>query len=145
MSRLAIERRKPILAICRGIQVLNVALGGTLWEDIDSMVPGAIEHDTKNGERRNHLSHDVTIQPDSLLAKVMGRTECRVNSIHHQAIRELAPGLQVTALAPDDIIEGAEIPGHPFAVAVQWHPESLISDDPAMLSLFRALVDASSR
>ena len=75
----------------------------------------------------------------------MGKTECKVNSIHHQAIRDLAPELTVTANAPDNVIEGAEIPDHPFAVAVQWHPENLISDDPAMLALFRALVEAAAR
>jgi putative glutamine amidotransferase len=145
LSRAAVQYRKPILAICRGMQVLNVALGGTLWEDIGSMVPNAIKHDISNGTPRNHLSHPVNIRQVSVLAKVMGKTECRVNSIHHQAIRDVAPELMVTALAPDDVIEGAEIPDHPFAVAVQWHPEILIADDPAMLSLFQALVEAAAR
>jgi putative glutamine amidotransferase len=145
LSRAAVQHRKPILAICRGIQVLNVALGGTLWEDIGSMLPNAIEHDISNGTQRNHLSHPVNIRQDSVLAKALGKTECRVNSIHHQAIRDVAPELMVTAHAPDNVIEGAEIPSHPFAVAVQWHPENLIGDDPAMLSLFRALVEAAAQ
>lgn len=145
LAREAVRQQKPILAICRGIQVLNVALGGTLWEDIGSMVPNALEHDINNGKPRNHLSHPVQIRPDSHLAQIMGKTECKVNSIHHQAIRDLAPELMVTAHAPDNVIEGAEIPDHPFAVAVQWHPENLISDDPAMLALFRALVKAAAR
>jgi len=145
LSRAAVKYRKPILAICRGIQVLNVALGGTLWEDIGSMVPNALEHDLTNGTPRNHLSHPVQIRPDSDLAKIIGKTECQVNSIHHQAIRDLAPELMVTAHAPDRVIEGAEIPDHPFAIAVQWHPEILIGDDPAMLALFRALVRAAAQ
>lgn len=145
LSRAAVQKGKPILAICRGIQVLNVALGGTLWEDIGSMVPNSLEHDNSNGTPRNYLAHPVNIQPDSVLAKVIGKTECVVNSIHHQAIRDLAPELMVTAHAPDNVIEGAEVPEHPFAVAVQWHPENLIADDPAMLALFRALVEASAQ
>ena len=145
LSRAAVRYGKPILAICRGIQVLNVALGGTLWEDIGSMVPDSLEHDNANGTPRNYLAHPVNIHPDSVLAKVIGKTECVVNSIHHQAIREVAPELMVTAHAPDNIIEGAEVPEHPFAVAVQWHPENLIADDPAMLALFRALVEASAQ
>ena len=145
LAREAVRQHKPIFAICRGIQVLNVALGGTLWEDIGSMVPNALEHDVTNGTPRNHLSHPVQIRPDSQLAKIMGTTNCKVNSIHHQAIRDLAPELMVTAHAPDNVIEGAEIPDHPFAVAVQWHPENLVSDDPAMLALFRALVKAAAR
>jgi putative glutamine amidotransferase len=145
LSRAAVEKRKPLLAICRGIQVLNVALGGTLWEDIGTMVPNALEHDITNGTPRNHLAHTVEIRPDSVLARIIGKTESLVNSIHHQAIRDLAPELLVTAHAPDRVIEGAEIPDHPFAVAVQWHPENLISDDPAMLSLFRAFVRAAAQ
>lgn len=145
LAKAAIQRKKPLLAICRGIQVLNVALGGTLWEDINSMVPNAQEHDYDNGVPRDFLSHSVQIEPDSTLARIMGKTQCLVNSIHHQAIRDLAPELSVSALAPDGIIEGAEIGSHPFAVAIQWHPENLISKDPAMLALFQALVQAASR
>jgi putative glutamine amidotransferase len=145
LSRTAVQREKPMLAICRGIQVLNVALGGTLYEDISSQVSDALSHDISNGTSRNHLAHVVNIHPQTKLASVIGKTECWVNSVHHQAIRDLAPDLMVTALAPDNIIEGAEIPGHPFAVAVQWHPENLIADDPAMLSLFRGLVEAAAQ
>jgi putative glutamine amidotransferase len=144
-AREAVQRKKPLLAICRGIQVLNVALGGTLWEDIGTMLPNALEHDMENGTPRNQLSHQVQIRPDSELAKIIGKTECMVNSIHHQAIRDLAPELMVTAQAPDSVIEGAEIPSHPFAIAVQWHPENLITDDPSMLALFRAFVEAASK
>jgi putative glutamine amidotransferase len=142
MARAAIEKRKPILGICRGIQVLNVALGGTLWEDIVSLVPGASNHDMPDDLPRNYLAHKVTIKSDSVLAHTMGVTERRVNSLHHQALRDLAPDLTVTATAPDGIIEGVEVPDHPFAVGVQWHPENLVNDDPVMLSLFKGLVQA---
>jgi putative glutamine amidotransferase len=145
LSRTAVQRGKPILAICRGIQVLNVALGGTLWADIGSQVSDSVQHDSSNGTPRNRLAHMVNIHPETRLASVIGKTKCWVNSVHHQAIRDLAPELMVTALAPDDIIEGAEIPGHPFAVAVQWHPENLIADDPSMLALFRGLVVAATQ
>lgn len=146
LSRKAVQNGKPLLAICRGIQVLNVALGGTLWEDIASFVPGALDHNiSSNGAPRNYLAHTVAIQPGSLLNRVMGSTECRVNSVHHQAVRELAPSLVATGHAPDSVIEGAEVPSHPFALAVQWHPESLIADDPTMLKPFRGLVEAAAK
>jgi putative glutamine amidotransferase len=143
VSRMAVQQRKPILAICRGIQVFNVALGGTLWEDIGSMFPGAIRHDAPDDRPRSYLAHTVRLEGDSLLARRLGRREHRVNSIHHQAIRELAPELVVTARAPDELIEGVEVPGYPFAVGVQWHPENLVADNPEMLALFRGLVDAA--
>ena len=142
MTRAAVEKQKPILAICRGIQVFNVALGGTLWEDIATLMPEALNHDMPNGLPRNYLVHEVTVKPDSMLARTMGVTTRRVNSMHHQALRDLAPDLTVTATAPDGVIEGAEVPDHPFAVGVQWHPEILVNDDPAMLSLFKGLVQA---
>lgn len=143
MSRMAVKQQKPILVICRGIQVFNVALGGTLWEDIGSMVPGAIRHDAPDNRPRGYLAHSVRLEGDSLLAQHIGRGDHQVNSIHHQAIRELASELVVTARAPDDIIEGVELPGHPFAVGVQWHPENLVTDNPAMLALFEGLVEAA--
>ena len=143
MARAAVARRKPILAICRGLQVLNVALGGTLWEDITSLITGAMEHDLPDHMPRNHLSHTVRIEAGSQLSRQMGEHSGWVNSIHHQALRDVAPELLVTAIAPDGVIEAAEIPEHPFALGVQWHPENLIHDDEAMLSLFRGLVHAS--
>jgi putative glutamine amidotransferase len=142
MTRAAIDKRKPILGICRGIQVFNVALGGTLWEDIVSLVPEASNHDMPEGLPSNYLAHEVTVKSESILARAMGVTERRVNSMHHQAVRDLAPDLVVTATAPDGVIEGVEVPDHPFAVGVQWHPENLVNDDPAMLSLFEGLVNA---
>ena len=143
MGQIAVREQKPILAICRGIQVFNVALGGTLWEDIGSMVPGAIRHDAPDDRPRNFLAHAVEVEAESLLAQHLGGGRHQVNSIHHQAIRVLASELVVTATAPDEIIEGVEVPGHPFAIGVQWHPENLVADDHAMLALFEGLVEAA--
>lgn len=145
MTRAAVSQRKPIFAICRGIQVMNVALGGTLWEDIKSLIPDTIDHDLPDHMPRNHLSHKVTLSTGSDVAWNMGKTSSWVNSMHHQAIRDLAQELEVTATAPDDVIEAAEVPGHPFAIGVQWHPEVLIGDDPAMLALFKGFVKAATR
>jgi putative glutamine amidotransferase len=136
-------RRKPLLAICRGCQLFNVALGGTLWEDIAAQMAGALIHDLNNVQPRNHLGHTVAIEADSALAGYLGKTSSWVNTLHHQAIRELAPGLRSTAVAPDGLIEGVEIPNHPYAIGVQWHPECLVGDDPAMLSLFKGLVETA--
>ncbi len=143
VARYAVETAKPLLAICRGQQVLNVALGGTMWEDVESQVDGSIRHDYNLAYPRNFLPHTVDIQPDSLLAHALGRTQTPVNSLHHQAVRDIADRLTVTAVAPDGIVEGLEVAGHPFAIGVQWHPENLVQDDPAMLALFEALVAAA--
>jgi putative glutamine amidotransferase len=144
LARKAAESPKPVLAICRGHQIFNVALGGTLWSDIQTQRPDSLKHDYYNIRPRNELIHDVTIQPDSLLARCLGKTTTMVNSLHHQAVHQLASDLTVVATAPDGLIEAAELPGHPFALSVQWHPENLVSDDPAMLDLFRAFVQAAA-
>jgi putative glutamine amidotransferase len=144
VARRVVEMRKPVLAICRGHQIMNVALGGTLWEDVKTFMPQAIRHDHFRGFPRNYIAHSVTAVPDSQIVRMMGKTEIQVNSLHHQGVRNLAPELRATAVAPDGLVEGTEIPGHPFAVSVQWHPENLIHDDAAMLSLFRGLVEAAS-
>lgn len=142
-AQTAVAQQKPLLAICRGHQVLNVALGGTLWADIASQMPGGIEHDFNNTHPRNFQAHQVTIEPDSLLAAHLGATETAVNSLHHQGIRDLAPELRAVAAAADGLIEGVEVSGHPFAIGVQWHPEWLVNDNPAMIGLFRGFVEAA--
>lgn len=141
-AQTAVAQEKPLLAICRGHQVFNVALGGSLWADVPSQVPGAANHDYDETHPRNYTAHAVTIRPDSRLASYLG-AETAVNSLHHQAIRDLAPGLAVTATAPDGVIEAVELPDHPFAIGVQWHPEWLIADDPAMRKLFAGFVAAA--
>lgn len=122
------ELCKPVLAICRGPQLLNVALGGTLFQDIGSQVDRAAEHNASDD--RSARVHDVEIEPGSRLAGAMGATRLRVNSLHHQSVREVAPGLRITARAPDGIVEGIESDSPDWwVVAVQWHPEEM-NDSP---------------
>ncbi len=143
IAQQATKQEKPFLAICRGHQVLNVALGGTMWEDLASQRAGSIKHDYFGTGRRTDLPHTVELEPDSRLAAIIGQETAAVNSLHHQGVRDIAPDLIVSAVAPDGLVEGLEVAGHPFAVAVQWHPENLIDNDPAMLGLFKALMKAS--
>lgn len=145
LVRTAVARKKPLLAICRGHQVFNVALGGALWEDVATQMPRAIRHDYVKSRPRGHLPHTVTLQPGSRLARQIGKQETPVNSLHHQGVRELAPGLTAVAHAPDGLIEGIEISDHPYALGVQWHPEDLAATDPAMLALFQGLTAAAAR
>jgi putative glutamine amidotransferase len=114
-------RRVPILAICRGIQILNVALGGTLYQDLDSERPGPVPHSDETAR------HAVRVEAGSLLERTLGTRSASVNSRHHQAIRDLAPGLKAVAWADDGVIEAAEPADTtaPWTVAVQWHPEDL--------------------
>jgi putative glutamine amidotransferase len=144
MARAAVTRGKPFLAICRGIQVLNVALGGTLWQDVPSQISGSLDHHASEDQPRSHLAHTVEVTPDSRLARLLGKRRNWVNSYHHQSIRDLAPELALTARAEDGVIEGVEMADHPFGVGVQWHPENLVDDDPAMLAIFSGLVEAAA-
>jgi putative glutamine amidotransferase len=133
----------PFLGICRGLQVVNVALGGTLYEDILDQRPGSQRHQFWPERPRNYLAHPVEIEPSSRLAAILGVDRPEVNSFHHQGIRDLAPPLQASAYAPDGMIEAVELPDHPFGLAVQWHPEWLVMDDVAMRRLFKELVHAA--
>ena len=137
---LAIHPEVPTLGVCRGCQVLNVALGGTMYQDIPSQVPTAIAHRQKQPER--YPAHPVDVAAETKLAAIVGAGELRVNSLHHQAIKDVAPSLICTAKAPDGIVEAIEMPAHPFFVGVQWHPERMWKNDAPSLALFRAFVDA---
>lgn len=145
LYRLARERELPVLAICRGIQLVNVALGGSLWQDLPSDKPDALPHNQTDG--RDARTHVVEVTPGSRLARALGGTRFEVNSFHHQSIRELAPGLVVAARAPDGEIEGVESPeGDPWLLAVQWHPEEFHAHTQAPdHGLFAALVEACRR
>ena len=139
-----LENNKPFLGICRGIEVINVALGGTLYTHISDQLPNALFHPCYGGDRpRNLLSHHVNVEPGSKLAGLIGEGQVWVNSLHHQGIHELAPGLRAVAFAGDGLVEGIEHPSHPFAIGVQWHPEELI-EHPNMLNLFQAFMKASA-
>ena len=141
LTREALERDLPILAICRGHQVLNVAVGGTLIQDIPSEVKGAVTHDAPG--RRTRRSHAVEVVAASKLAEILGEGAHSVNSFHHQAIDELGAGLAVSARSPKDgIVEGVEMPGRSFVIGVQWHPESFWNQVRSFQGLFDAHVGA---
>ncbi len=140
VARAAIERDMPLFGICGGQQLLNVALGGTLVQHIPDEVSGALAHEQPNP--RSQAGHKVRITPGTHLHRIVGTGELAVNSAHHQAVRDLAPGLVVDAVAPDGVIEGIEDPRRRFCIAVQWHPEFEISDGDARL--FAALVAAAA-
>jgi putative glutamine amidotransferase len=143
-ARWALRDHLPTLAICRGIQLINVAAGGTLYQDIPTQLPAALPHAcSAPAYRREYRAHHVHIEDSSRLACALGATECKVNSRHHQSVRAVAPGFEITALAPDGVIEGVEHREAPFVVGVQWHPESLAEKDLQMLALFEAFVQAS--
>jgi putative glutamine amidotransferase len=137
------RQRKPLLAICRGHQVLNVALGGTLVADIPSQVRGALGH--RRMDKRSEIVHEVRLTPGSILAKITGKQMLGVNSTHHQAVGRVAGPLRVTARSRDGVVEGLEFkPGAaralPWLLSVQFHPERLADRYPAHQSIFRAFV-----
>jgi putative glutamine amidotransferase len=141
----AFRQGKPILAICRGQQVLNVALGGTLLADIPSQVPRALNH--RRTDQRCEIVHEARLTPGSLLAKITARQELGVNSTHHQAVDRVAPSLRVSAQSPDGIVEALELKAGivqalPFLLSVQFHPERLADRYAEHMAIFRAFVQA---
>ncbi len=143
LMRAAVNDGKPILGICRGAQVMNVALGGTLYTHIPDQLKGALDHDYP-GDLRRVLVHPVNVDETSRSAEIFGETLLNVNSLHHQGLKDIAPSLRAAGHAPDGLVEVVEIPDHPYAVAVQWHPEWL-TDQPSMQRLFKSFVDASGK
>ena len=146
LAKWAVEEGKPLFGLCRGLQVINVALGGTLHQDLEAEMPGAIKHDyfPNAGFTRDHLAHDVTIEPGSRLRQIVGDRVLPVNSMHHQGIRTLGTGLKATAFAPDGLIEALETEGDNYVMAVQWHPEALADRDEKMAALFHSFVAATA-
>jgi putative glutamine amidotransferase len=144
LARQALADDKPLLGICRGLQILNVAAGGDLVQDLPSEVPSADAHYFRYPDYPlDYPAHAVQVEEDSLLARVVGTPIVEVNSRHHQALHHVAPSLAVAGRAPDGVIEAVESPHHPFALAVQWHPENLLAQ-PAMRALFERFVAASA-
>jgi putative glutamine amidotransferase len=144
LAREALATPLPILGICRGLQLLNVAAGGTLYQDIGCR-PGTLPHHAAKGADRRKLIHSVRVLQGTRLHAIMGVTESLVTSTHHQFVKDLAPGFRVVAESLEDgIVEGVEQPAHPLRVAVQWHPERMYRDYPAQLALFQALVAAAA-
>ena len=141
VTRWALEADLPILAICRGIQVLNVAEGGTLWQDIASQLPDAEKHDYYPDHPEDFLAHNVKLHAGSRLARIVGDADLAVNSLHHQAIDRLGVGLFPVAHSPDGIIEAVEGAANRWIIGVQWHPEWLIETDSRMAALFHAFCE----
>ncbi len=139
LAKAAREAGIPTLGICLGMQVMNVAAGGTLVQDIDSSLQTEIRHASEPEDRGRH---DVIIEKATRLGQILRDHELNVNSSHHQAIGNVGEGLRVTAHAPDGIIEGLEDPKHPFYVGVQWHPEDMVGEDSAS-TLFGAFLEAA--
>jgi putative glutamine amidotransferase len=144
IARWAVAEGKPLLGICRGVQVINVALGGTLYQDIPTQISPSLSH-TLSYEREDwtYMAHEIRIAPDSRFARVMGVQAMTINSLHHQSVRDLAPGLRAVAWAPDGIIEAVEGQGGSFLLGVQCHPEALqAAADTRWQSLFLAFIDS---
>jgi len=137
----AAEDGKPFLGICRGCQVMNVALGGTLYTHIPDQLPGALDH-SYPGNMRTVLVHQVKIEEGTHIAEIYGEPLIKVNSLHHQGLKDIAPSLRVAGYALDGLVEAIELPDHPFGLAVQWHPEWL-TDQEGTRNLFRKFVDAA--
>ena len=140
LARMAIETGLPMLGICRGCQVINVALGGTLHEHLPDVYGESTLHRLPPCDP---VPHPIRATAASRVAGIMGQAECLPSSWHHQAIRDVAPPLTVVAHAPDGVIEALEHPAHPWLIAVQWHPERTAAADPTQQRLFDALVEAA--
>jgi putative glutamine amidotransferase len=143
LIRRAFEDDLPTLAVCRGIQILAVALGGSLVQDISAQVPGALRHNFPDYPR-NYLGHEVVVERGTHLAGLLGAERAWVNSFHHQSVQDVPAVLHVVAHAPDGVVEGVEAPAKRLMLGVQWHPEELVGDDPKMTRLFTALIQAAT-
>lgn len=137
LAQKAMDSGKPVLGICRGMQLMNIAKGGTLYQDIPSQTTGTTGH--SYGYIRTDVVHKVHVKDSSYLREIFGTDELEVNSIHHQAVKDVGKDFTVTVTAPDGIVEGIEIPGKPI-FAVQWHPEMLLKGSDKMLCIFEAFI-----
>ncbi|HEU5299114.1 MAG TPA: gamma-glutamyl-gamma-aminobutyrate hydrolase family protein [bacterium] len=146
LIKAALAHDVPVLGICRGIQLINVAAGGTLHQDLGLTGLDRTEHQQREaGRGTEDLAHPVRIEQTSRLARTLGVHQVQVNSFHHQAIKQPAPGFVVTARSPDGVIEGMEHPGRTFVLAVQWHPERMVRSHGEQRRLFQALVEAAKQ
>ena len=141
LARMALARDLPILGICRGIQALNVARGGTLYQDLGTQLPETHPHAMSHLPRAT-LTHEIVVERGSRLSEILGVERLGVNSLHHQAVREPGAGLRVVALADDGVVEAMEASDHRFVVAVQYHPEELVETDELSRKLFAAFAHA---
>lgn len=141
----AVNRNIPVFGICRGLQLMNVSLGGTLIQDIASHIQSTVLHDDHAHSSRQNLAHAVKIEPDTLLHSILKSDHVEVNSFHHQAIGKLGENLKATAWADDGIVEAIELPDRPFFLAVQWHPEEFWREPSRFGALFERFVEASRK
>lgn len=144
LVRGAMERKMPILAICRGVQILNVTMGGTLYQDIYSQCDDCLGHSPKDMPV-DTLYHEVTFEEGSTMESIFGATKIQTNSFHHQAIKEVAEGFKATGHSSEGIIEAIEYTGDAPVIGVQWHPEDLTVKHPEFVGLFKYIVDAAKK
>ncbi len=142
LFQIAMESGKPILGICRGIQVLNVFLGGTLYQDIAAQYSSdlPLAHSQQSGN--SVLTHSVSIKEGTLLSRILSKDIIKVNSFHHQSVKDLAPSLEAAGFSADSLIEAVYLPGHKFFLGVQWHPEHLFRTNDDALKIFKAFANA---
>lgn len=141
--REAVSIGKPFLGICRGCQLVNVGLGGTLYTHLPDQLKGALHHNNP-GNMRHVLEHEVKLEESTRLGEVMGNPLLHVNSHHHQGLKDISPALRIAGRSADGLVEAVELPDHPFGMAVQWHPEWLTDQEPTQ-RLFKRFVDAATR
>jgi putative glutamine amidotransferase len=148
LAHWALEDEKPVLGVCRGMQLINVAAGGSLYQDIAEELPGALKHDyfpfRGQSFSRDYLAHEVRVTGGTRLAHLMGAGALKVNSMHHQGVKTLGHGLLPTAVAPDGLIEAIEGDRDGYLVAVQWHPEALTDNDERTRALFADFIEAAA-
>lgn len=144
LAQWAMKEDVPTLGICRGMQVLNVARGGSLYQDLSAQYPGSLRHPNWDLPR-NKMIHRVFVEPGSRLEKILGTREIYVNSLHHQAAKNPGMGVEITGRADDGVAEMLEVQEHRFMMAVQCHPEEIYTDEPAWARLFGAFIDACSK
>lgn len=135
--------KKPVLAVCRGVQVMNVALGGTLYQDIPAQHQGEMPLAHWQKMPYNYPAHEASVQEGTLLRRLMEKDTIEVNSMHHQGIKDVAPGLVASAFAPCGLAEALEMPGHPFFLGLQWHPEHMWRKDAGQRRIFEAFIAAA--
>jgi putative glutamine amidotransferase len=144
LARWALEQDVPTLGICRGMQLLNVALGGNLYQDINAQYPADSLRHANWDLPRDHIAHVVKVEPRSYMEKVLGMSEVPVNSLHHQAVKDPGDGVSLSGYASDGIAEMLEVPTHSFMMAVQCHPEELYAEYPVWSRLFEAFINSCS-
>lgn len=145
LVRELLAARKPILGICRGLQVLNIAAGGDIYQDLSLPVGNGFLIKHRQNAPGWYPTHWIEVHAGSLLARIWGQARVRVNSFHHQAVRSLAPGFKAAAVASDGVVEAMELEGDGFVLGVQWHPELMWAKDTYQRQLFASLVEAAER